>query len=672
MTTEEKLKEEEKKKEESDRIAQQEVVEQINADSFVNVNEKVLDEENEPIVTDVDSTLKKDVEAKEPNSLSKLEEVEEQNVKMDEQTQFEAYDDESEYIMKVSNEKFQNFLAAEKAEVSESIEAMKKAHPNDYDAYVDSLRNTDYYKKCLAKWQKYYADKKQEFENEAKQEAEVINLEAKNAAANFASEQANLQANKSTQNKQQKAVEQKQMAPVQAQNQSFESEVTNYTVNTSKLKLDPDLYDSVEQFLLHDLRDAFVEYNDFYLNERRKINETSHSKIANAMRDITDTRLQLLQSLLGSFETTFDTTRGKRVWKPYPSTVEKMQKNSASRQGNMDMSTVGDVLMDSLYHYEDGKSSGILPELAKHLTLKVQEELISRGKLGNYNLYDKDVEFTISDVVRKYRTLSKISLSNGNDFVVNELLDELKELNSQFTKDVKNGSNEVSKEKVDEFINAVEYVDYLSNDSNVEIINVLSEEAENLKTIIEAANVVDQKSILKMLDQQKKKLDSSYDYNYRINKSSYQYFDKNSGKKLSFRPLIDKLLMDLTQKVGSESSKGKLKEFAISNEYKQKEIQKVVSFVESDKKLSLNITEDLLTDVLLEKHDLRERFKKSSSKKSRIAQEEAQNEIDLVSEFLDSENKDITKYINEKIDQSLKDSTGKQRKKHHLVEEKTL
>jgi len=652
---------EEKKRRETDRLAQQQAVEQVNINEEPSYVEPADMAEESPFVTDVDSVMK-ETEVFNSNATNP-EKASAEDLSAGNEA---VLSDEDEYALEVSNSKFQSFLAAEMEEVNKKIEAMKKAHANDYDAYVESLRKTDYYKKCLAKWQKYYADKKQEFENEAKAEAELINAEAKAQAANFASKEAQVV----MQQKAQKVFEKPKESAPKANDQNFvSSSEKNYTIDSSNLKLDPDLLDTVEQILLHDLKDSLDEYRDFYTTEKTRNNETSNKKMTVAMNKITDARLELLQKLVNSFEEIIDTTGNQTYWDLSQSNVKGMRKKIKAKEGQMDMSSVADTTIYSLL-VNDENSNGIILDLAKYLTLKIQEELISEGKLGNFNLFKDHAYNVISDIVKNFDTLSKIRLSNENSLVVNNLYKELIDMNSKFTKDVKDSLNNFNKGKVDEFINAIEYIDYLSNENNEELINVLKEESETLKNIIDCRDTVDQKTVLKMLDSQKQKLVNSNDYSYRSNKNSYEHFDKHSGKKLSTRPIIDKLLFDLIQKVGAENSKGKLEEFVITKNYKEQELESLINYVDSNKNKKINLSEDYLTDVLLDRHDLREKYKTKHTSKSI----EAQEELDLLGELLNSEYFDATKYINEKLEKSIESSKGKQRKKHIRLkeEEKTL
>ncbi len=571
---------------------------------------------------------------------------------------------EEEYVAEVANTNFQKFLAQEGAEVNKAVESIKQAHQENYDNYVAALKNSKYYEQCLAKWEKYYANKKAQYESEAREDAKAIDVLTKSVVANS-------QTRETKMNQQSNFVEEPQTfvqpkAKVSTVVTKPEDEM--YKVKVSDLKLDPDLHQTVEQMLLRDLRTAIDEYRDYYEKEMDKISETSKSKISIALRETTGVRSGLLTSLVNSFDEIFKITDGKSVYQFYLSDSKKMQSRVAAKKDNKDIKAVAESIMCSLYRYDETtkQNVGIIADMAKFLTAKLQEEMIKKGKLGNFNLYKNNVKNLAGEIIKKYKITSNIIIDNkANEFVGFQFA-KLEELYLKAAKDIKTGSFTVSKEEIDEIIHDLQFVDFISNKNDVELAYFVDEQAQKLEEIINGRQTVEQKELLKMLEVQRKLLAEKRDFNQRVNKNAHEFYKTNSAVQTSTRVLVDKLLMNITEKVGAENSKGKLKQFDISQEEQHSQVKNLIKFVDENRDNEISISEDLLNEIVVEKHDLREKYENSHAKLSN----EAQSDADLIGKLLDSGEKDVAKFINSNIEESIKNRpAGKRRPKHVVVEE---
>ena len=659
MPTDEKMKQDlEKVKEEADKIAQQQVLYNYTfVPSFVLEDESAYKTNNAESAAEASESNVVDVESVEKeNSVGQEGEGNQGDADIDadaSHNEVEA-DEKEQYIAEVANNNFQSFLASERASIDSAIETIKKAHPKDYDKYVEGLRKTKYYQKCLDKWRKYYADKKAEFENEAKEEAAAIENQAKLDAL-YSQKVENVENNN---------INKPQVVKTKPNAMQKEEEESSYKVNLSNLKLDPDLYKTVEQILVQNLRTAFDQYRDYYnrvLNKMNKDMKDRPQESTIALKDAMETRLGLLKALVNSFDGVFQVP-GKTNYPFFKSDSTAKQSNVAALHENTELEGVADTIMCSLYKYDTKakKNTGVIVDLAKHMTLKIQEQLIKKGKFGNFNVYKGEVEKGLSQLVSDYGVANRVKMINDESSIVENLLQELVKLNSKVTKDIKKGTNTVTKEYLSEYIFGLQYADFAFDKEKNEVVELLASQAEKLSEIVELNGKFEKKELLKQLANQEQILSAQQDNFKAIKKDMEHYDSKTKGA----RPIIDKLLMDITEKVGAESKKGKLNEFTISTEEQNNETNKLISFVDNNEE-EIIFSEDLLNDIFIAKHDLREKFKGKHASKS----QEAQSDADLLNQVLNDEEKDLTNFINSKIDESIQNKPeGKARQKHVVVE----
>lgn len=590
--------EEERKKKETEIVAQQYVVDNFMANNFGSkeyipsflVNNDIYETEkpveeftSQPEVIDVQP---EQVETK------------------DEQPQAETLPEETVEINNYSNARFQEFLQKDIEESNKAIEEIKKQHPNDYDSYVASLRKSKYYQERLKYWQEYYTKKKEEFDELSKNDAQVLDEQAKNDALRQIPEENE---------------EQKLEFPIKKTSKKSVLRGEGDYETSLSMKADPALKDTIEQILLTDLYNSLDKYRSYYKSGKAVPNTNGISnKMKEAMHKINEARTEFAVALFSSYSEVFNTADNKRVKKPFLPTIKAVQKRINSKHDNMTMSDIADVVMDRFYHVEDGKISGIIPELAEKLTVQVQTELVKRGQY-HFNLCQDAAEEILKNIANDSNLVSNIVEDNSNSLLY---LSEIKSINKLYQKlanGINNGKVETSVEYIEQYS---QYLQRMSNENETHqfIFEELSRSVDNLKVLTvnakellegENQNNEQLKNIMTAIEKEKKYLKSMKDVNNMFEDKSMESFEK-SNKLPGTQALTDKLTMDAIKLVGSYSSINELNSFQFTSEQCEEETQKLLDYVKTNTNLSVDVNLSMLFNIGTIVSDIREKFKYAS------------------------------------------------------------
>ncbi len=269
------------------------------------------------------------------------------------------------------NEKFSEIIKADKEKSDKFIAGLKASHPNDYDSYVEKIRKTKYYKKCLDKWTKYYSDLKQKCAEDLQNEIEV---DAKNQASNLADVKVAVpQIKEQSQLKDNEIPKENTVTPPSLELNIDELDASSYVRLTSKggLPVDSKLVATVQDVLLDALYKSFQETSDYY-------NSLSVSpKLAKKNVSTVDFRKELSNNLQQVHNKVIPNQSSLDI-----ANIKVIQKDIEERAGvNMNAFSTAEVFVDKLYHIDltTKEVSGMIPDLALDLSEKIQDILISNG-----------------------------------------------------------------------------------------------------------------------------------------------------------------------------------------------------------------------------------------------------------------------------------------------------
>ena len=617
---EELKKEEEKRKKETEVVAQQYVVDNLvannfNADGYVpsflmnydiQEAEKPADEiESEPEVIDA--------------------EVEETNKE-------ESAPAEKPEMSAFANTRFQEFLQKDIEESNKAIEEIKKRHPKDYDKYIESLKKTDYYQERLKYWREYYAKKREELSTE---EA-ALDEHARNEAMRTLSEE---------------EAEKKPAVVLQPTSNGNKAVLGDGNYETSlSMKADPALKNTIEQILLNDLYNSLDKYRSYYKSGKAVPNTSGvSSKMKEAMNKINSTRTEFIVELFGSFSEVFNTADGKRIFEPYTKTIKAMQKRINSKQGDLTMTDIADVVMDRFYHVENGKISGIIPKLAEELTIQVQKELINRGQF-NFNLCQKAAKEILSNIATDSKLVSNIVRDKESSLLYLNEIKNIDKFYQSIINDIKAGKFETNLEYIDgysEYLRRMaeqyteqEYVMYELSRS-VDTLNVL---AINAKKLMESDNSETQlKDVLSSLERERRNLKSIKDVNHLFEEKSFDNFAK-TNKDTNTQALTDKLTMDVLKIVGAYNSLNQLNKFEFTSEQCDHETEKLLEYAKANENISVNVDLAMLFNIGTIVSDIREKFSYASDNPNKLRNIDNEGNIKVKNVAYGENIKDIVRY----------------------------
>ena len=512
------------------------------------------------------------------------------------------------------NSRFAELIQKDIEETSKALDTIKKQHPKDYDSYIAGLRKTKYYQERLKYWQEYYANKRKEFEEEAKKDAD---LQAK--------EQAQKEELQAVEEAQKEELQEKPKSPV-LEEKKFNGVVHGEGAYQTKLSMvaDSSLKDTIEQILLNDLYNSLDKYRSYYKNGQGmpKTNNIS-SKMKDAMHKVNASRTEFTIALFGSYSEVFNTADNKRVKKPYMPTIKAVQRRIKLKKDNLTMSDIADIVMDKLYHVENGKITGIIPTLAEELTIKVQKELLKRGQY-NFNL----CQDAAKEILKIISTESHIADNIVNENAESNLyLDELNRIDSLLVK----LRDEIVENKVSFDVKYFEeYSNYLQRMSDEHsdqefMFDNLSQFVDNLKilsinaqTVLGKEKVDDKevKSLITSINKERNSLKYMKDVNSSFESKLMEDFE--SKKVAGTQILTNKLVMDTIKMVGVYSSMNELNKFEFTDEQSQQETESLLNFAKNERNASVDVNLAMLFNIGTIVSDIKEKFKYASENTNKV------------------------------------------------------
>ena len=689
-------------------IENEEVMNILAQEAARNIAEKSLVQKDSEEVIDVPSKLvpaeKKPEEVKEEPASKKEEEEKtdevfegEEESKEEETSKPEVeITEEEKLVHQVAEANYQNFLAQEKAELDVKIQKIKAEHKDDYDAYVESLKKSPYYQKCLEKWQKYYEDKKQEFIEEAKKTLHDADLTAKDEVAKRAG----------VVSKESKPVKEVVKTPAEPKDEAKPEKIepeyvelegrTLPTLNVkykasninADMKVDEGLMDGVFQILLGELQTSIDENVDFYEKERDAIKSTSH-KMSQYLYDAYDFRAKLSKELAGAFNKEVYRKPGATVYETSPETMLEMQKRIAKEKGKRNVTSTAEVLMDKLVHYDKETKTvdGMLPALAAHIALKVQQELLKNG-VTEFNLNKDDLLLLVKVVMKNNDVVNKVMSASENETFY---ATSAKYLDSQYraVRAYLTGKSKTlpTVEDVDKQLKLLEKISETVDPSGFSFGRI-SEFGDNLKAIIISAyeikntkgKVAEEKksALLEQISSQTKQIRESVTADEKVEVKLNEKYSKTNLKNPSLRAVVDKLVNGLVKVTVASNALKELNNFEFEGELEKAKFDEACDFIDKNREVSFDVTVDLLGRMYTQILDMNKKTESSSVESQDLALKTLEKIDNLlqniergkVKSLKDKEVKAVKEIVNDFITLREVKFAGKKREKDSLTAEK--
>ena len=611
---------------------------------------------------------------------------------------------------------YSEFISAEKAEISSKIDAIKASHPNDYYQYVEDLRSTDYYKICLEKWRKYYADKRAEFEklgdaqksldieasakNDAMQENSMLfensqkaytvdtpeyqtkqdnvatysNIDVTNLLNDNVAEVKPAKNEVNVENSQPTA---KKQAPKFISGQNKDYHIMDVNQNLKK---------TVKLILLNNLYDAIDGNRDYYVEQKADIDAMKRNHAG--IKQNVYLRTEISQDLVKSMSKMFDTTLSN-VLKPYKPMIEVMQQNLERNKDNMTVELACDMYLDKFYHLDTqtGKETGIIPQLADFITLKIQEKLLSNGQ-ADFNLNKESAEIMINKLALGANLARNISMINEID--TNEQQQVVKDLISVFN-GIMYGSKTGNMLVTEKMVNNVKQTlatakqngSFNFTEDQYKALDVMcnlasrclnypngftkqGKTAEQLVDIVAIQNKVSgaQKTLTSYLDDENKvdvKSNKNYDkQNLKRNKQSGVYEAKENG----VQSIFDYMISDVVKEVAKASASQNFNTFTLTDKQVSEKITEAKELLDFNKNSENEVVSEILVNLLLSMHDIREKSTDDVQKaNAQNCVEKLQHAIDLLDKSNDENAVNVYQsVINDAISTSVKVASNKNSK----------
>ena len=315
--------------------------------------------------------------------------MQEQNQQNVENEQTVKVDDDFNAIV---NEKFKQAIEVEKNEIETGINNIKNRHPNDYDAYVGKLRKTKYYQKCLEKWQRHYDEIRKNCEEEAKKEIEANAREDASKNAKLSNSQLENEKIENNKNETQKVVSKSPESEIDVDEIDF----SKHTALTEKGKLpyDTRLFSTVQDVFLDSLYESYQNASDIY--NKLSVSKSLAKKnidLVNFRKDVANHLQQVHNKIIPN-----QVSVSKK-------NVRVLQKDIAMAKDTKTAYQAAEIFTDKIYHVdlESNEVSGMIPELAKLFTVKIQDILLANS-VPYFNLNKS----TITKIIDKIIDTSKL------------------------------------------------------------------------------------------------------------------------------------------------------------------------------------------------------------------------------------------------------------------------
>ena len=331
------------------------------------------------------------------------------------------------------NERFESLIAKDREQSQKFTEDLKKAHPNDYDKYVEKLRKTRYYKKCLEKWKKYYTELKQKCAEEIKTEIEAdaidaafgkaeevkpnLDLNAENNAQVAMSpiELGSINANNKSASQSKKFVDEPQKPELQPNVDEIDTSKYTPLATDGKMLVDKNLQKTVQDVLLDSLYESFDEISDYY---GKLSSQASDKKKDN---DLVEFRAQLADTLQQIHNKIIPNQS-----ELYMPSVRTMQKNIENHIGKRNAKSSAELYFDKLYHVDakTAEESGFIPELSQMISERLQDILISNGVI-DFNISKENVRALVDKLMETSQLGEDLKFENANGNGLIECVDLL-------------------------------------------------------------------------------------------------------------------------------------------------------------------------------------------------------------------------------------------------------
>ena len=602
-----------------------------------------------------------------------------------------------EIVQQIADEKFSEFMKNEQNSIDNSINELKTELADDYDNYLEMIKNTEYYQKSVKKWEEYYKNKRREFEIEAENTVKKIDDTAKKQAIEQTpiKTEGKIIAMESTDEEE------------DTSDWSYDYFKKSIRLNAKEIKCDPALKKTIEQILLDELYNSFDENRDAYSRELSDLE--GMKRIPKVYRDIVESRLHISENLVQSYTKLFDMTDNKTVKKIYGRNAKAINRDLETYKNDMDSSLATDMVMNQLYgmDFKTKEITGLIPEIAEYLAVRVQQELIKRDR-AEFNLYKGACQKILNDVLLETKFATKIVEKNRDVKVDTKVayLKEMEKLLKALKKDVKEDTRHVTPKLVQKATDSLKklksskyafdettYDDILTTLEDIEAISI---QLSNSKP--EDISAESKKAMLKLIKnielrnnqmfEAAKKQDmtrAEKNINKRYESDNVEYkFDENGKlssvlpKRKGLRPITDWIAKKVMESIGSKAVRGELKTYQFTQKDRNELKTEVIDVLDEERNPEVDFTRYLLFYIQCAEHDIREMVKEENNYKYKYTQGVLDTTTKLLKSFeaLNNKNEDefrkqtinvINDYIS--LSNDIKPE-GKARRKSGLEEAK--
>lgn len=492
--------------------------------------------------------------------------------------QQEATGELDEALNEIATNKFNALVANDRKQAQAYLDSVKKAHPKDYDQYIEGLRKTKYYQKCLEKWKKYYAEIKEKCVESAKAEIEA---HAKSEAGAEVEHEA--------------VVAPKANKPEEANAENLE--VKKYVPKhiSTNMVADKNLKKTISEILIDKLYDSLDESSDMY----KKLAAKNNPENEDAKTHITDFRSSLSNMLQQAHNKLYPKRSGV-----YAPAYKDMQKNVANHSDKMTVGSTSDLFILKM-------KDKIIPELAETLTLRVQEVLLT-NEIPNFNISKdtaREIIEKLTDKAELYDTVTEANNAvNGKLEITNMLMAEKKAM----AEAAKNNQNFVydaelfvaMRDKLEENrknnVGKMNQTDYIRLESAIDVV----EDFEKKLTANEQPDAQDKANMKATYEDIKKIRDLAKVEEKLSEDTSKKLFGKNDGIQLVF----DYLVADYIESASNAEVRGSLSTFNYTDEDVKVDIQRTKEFLDKNNALNPVITSTLLDRYSISLQDSRNKL----------------------------------------------------------------
>ena len=615
----------------------------------LNYTQLLQESKRADIATDLNYTFDPDTADEVPVESKDAEVVEANDQLMAEAVaaaQQDAVEELNESLDAIATNKFNAIVANDRKESETFLASVKKAHQNDYDAYITSLRQTAYYQKCLEKWKKHYSEIKEQCVNttkaeidahaqseaiaEAENEKVVVPVTApvqKNAPIVVEPEEVkvykyvpkhistNMVIDQGLKDKivdiltteSYKSIQKSYMMYYLDNNkQAAERNEELKVIEEEKKQLDNEFVAKVQTITDEkEKKKAEREYNIKTAKlEERKFEAEKSVEIFNYRKELLD-RLQSAHNMLAP-QRSFDEDR-----------FEIMKENVDNNRGNVTNEVLADILLLEM-------GDKIIPEIADNLTLRVQEMLLMNDK-PNFNIEKESLEKLLDKITEKSQLADNVKAANlavnGKLAISRLLLSEASRAMAANRKKDEEYAYDAEKfvaikQKIEENkqsnVGKMNQTDY----TRIEMaLNTIEEFAK--KTAAKEEVTTQDRTNLRNAQRSLRDIKKLATVEEDLNKKTSKLFKSTNGIRL----ITDYLIADFVESASNAYARGSLSAFEYTQEDVKTDIERMKKFVQNNYESHV-ITAELLDGYSI---DLQAKREKMTN----------QNEIDSLNKVLD-------------------------------------